>query len=248
MIIFLRKRTLYLMFGGLFFIGISLGAYKMAAHPEMKNWVEQRVVITHIETEEKVVALSFDDGPDPSYTPLVLDALKKHKVKGTFFVMGKRAEQNPLILQRIAAEGHEIGNHSYSHPDFNHKSRSFLLSEIEKTNQIVYRLTAQRPRLFRPPGGYLSYELVDLCKKEKLTIAYWSYIQDSKDWVNGKKARTISNYVIRHIKPGQIILLHDGCPNGRETARAADMIIESLQKEGYRFVTMSELIQMENSE
>ena len=119
-ILTIRKRTAGL---GLVFIlalmVLGITSYTMAKHPNMDSWKKERVLIDRVETDKKVVALTFDDGPDPQFTPPLLDVLKKHNARATFFVMGNKAEAHPQILKRMAAEGHEIGNHSYSHPDFN---------------------------------------------------------------------------------------------------------------------------------
>ncbi|MBO8159603.1 polysaccharide deacetylase family protein [Thermosyntropha sp.] len=246
MIIYIRKKTALFMFSSLLILGFSLGAFRLAVHPNMENWKKQRIVITGIETNEKVIALTFDDGPDTENTSLILDILKKHDAKATFFVLGQRAKKYPNLIKRMAEDGHEVGNHSFSHPDFNHKDRKSIREEIVKTNQIILRLTGKKPLFFRPPGGYLSYEMVDLVMKENMIIGYWSYIQDPKDW-QGRKGEDIAAYIINHIKPGQIIILHDGVPNGVETARALDIFIPKLKKEGYRFVTMTELIKAEKS-
>jgi peptidoglycan/xylan/chitin deacetylase (PgdA/CDA1 family) len=148
----------------------------------------------------------------------------------------------------MAAEGHEIANHSYSHKGFDSNKPEFFKEEIEKTNALISKITSQKPVLFRPPGGYLSDSLVDITKNEQLTIAYWTWQQDSKDWRNGTSAASIANHIIKNIHPGQIILLHDGCSNGFQTAKAADILLDKLTKEGYRFVTMSELIKLGNKE
>ena len=248
MILLLRKRRLGFMFTGLLFLGMSIGVFRLAIHPEMSQWKAQKLLITRVQTSDKVVALTFDDGPDPERTPVVLDKLRKYKVHATFFVMGRRAEQQAKLLQQMVAEGHEIGNHSYSHADFRNKSRSSLKDEIQRCNQTITRITAKKTTLFRPPGGFLSKDLVDLSHEEGMTVAYWSYQTDSKDWVNGKSAASIAQHVIRNIKPGQIILLHDGCPNGMQTAQAVTIILEDLKKQGYRFVTMSELMKLEKKE
>jgi peptidoglycan/xylan/chitin deacetylase (PgdA/CDA1 family) len=247
LIMLIRKQTagLYLV-SFLFMLLLLVTTYSLALHPNMENWRKEKVVIDEIKTNNKVVALTFDDGPDSRFTPMVLDILKKHEAQATFFVIGQRAQNHPQILKRIAAEGHEIGNHSFSHPDFNRIKKNDQLKEIKKTNNIIKELTGQTPRFLRPPGGYLSYDLITIAKQEKLLIGYWTYQQDSKDWHTRVKASTIANHVIRNVRPGQIIILHDGCPNSMETARATDLIISRLKADGYRFVTLSELIMLEN--
>lgn len=230
----------------LFIIGFSISAYKLTLHPNMENWKREKIVITEAHTDQKVLALTFDDGPDPVNTPLVLDFLSKHQAKATFFVLGQYAEKYPQIIKRMADEGHEIGNHSFSHPDFNRENSKSIQEQIKSTNQIIYSLTGNKPRFFRPPGGYLSYEMVDIVRKEKMLIGYWSYIQDPKDW-KGKKAEQIADYIKSHAQPGQIIILHDGGPNGEQTALALDILIPKLKQEGYQFVTLTELLEAEKS-
>lgn len=246
MLIYVRKKSAFFMLSCLFIICFSIGAYRLTLHPNMENWKREKIIITEVATDQKILALTFDDGPDPINTPLLLDFLKKHQVKATFFVLGKYAEKYPSIIKRMAEEGHEIGNHSFSHPDFNRENRQAIQEQIKKTNQIILSLTGSKPRFFRPPGGYLSYEMVDLVKEEKMIIGYWSYIQDPKDW-QGKKAEQIAGYIINHVKPGQIIILHDGGPNGGETALAVDILVPALKKEGYSFVTLTELTAAEKS-
>lgn len=194
------------------------------------------------------MVLTYDDGPDPRFTPLVLDILKKHHAHASFFILGKRAENHPEIVKRISKEGHEIANHSYSHADFNRINKAAMLQEIQTTNRIIHFITGKKPLWFRPPGGFLSYQLVEICRKENLTIAYWTYQQDSKDWRPGVGAQQIANHIIKRIKPGQIIILHDGAPNGMQTAQATDILLDDLEKQSYRCVTMSELMALANKE
>jgi len=247
MIIVGKKRTAAAIFSALIFMSLSLGAINLAVHPNMRQWIDNKQIITEVSTSERVIALTFDDGPDPINTPEILRHLKKYGAKATFFILGKKAERYPQIVQQIVKDGHEIGNHSYSHADFNNKSKDFIINEIRLTNDIIFRLTGQKCTLFRPPGGYLSDSLVnEIVPQENMQIAYWSYIQDSKDWVNGKSAKKIANYILKHIAPGQIIILHDGSSNGINTAKAVDYLLEELTKLDYQVVSVSELIKLEN--
>lgn len=248
MILLLKKKTLGFMFAGIFLLGF--GTYNVALHPNMNKWKQEKSVVTLVKTSEKAVALTFDDGPDPLRTPAVLDSLKKHNAHATFFVMGNRAEKQPDLLKKMSSQGHEIANHSYSHnySRFESNKADIFKDEIEKTNAIIKEITSQNPVLFRPPGGYLSDNLVELTKNEQLTIAYWTWQQDSKDWKPGNSGTSIANHIIKNIQPGQIILLHDGADNGLETAKAVDILLDKLTKDGYRFVTMSELIKLGNVE
>ncbi len=248
MFLVMRKRTAGMIFAGICFFGLSIGAYNFALHPNMHNWENQKLLIRQVKTDQKAVALTFDDGPDPVNTPALLEVLEKNNAKATFFVLGSRAEKQPDLIKKMAEAGHELGNHSYSHADFNGKSDEFILEEIKKTSDILCRLTGQTPEFFRPPGGYLSYAMVDLTKAEGLTIGYWTWQQDSKDWRDGTTAAQIAEHIKKNIAPGQIIVLHDGASNGEQTVKAMDILIPELNKQGYHFVTMSELLELENKE
>ncbi len=250
MILLFKKRTLGFMGTGIFLLCLSIGTFNVALHPNMNKWKQEKVVITMVKTSQKAVALTFDDGPDPERTPAVLDSLRKYNAHASFFVVGNRVEKQPQMLQKIAAEGHEIANHSYSHSysAFTSNKPEIFKEEIDKTTSLIEKITSQKPLLFRPPGGYLSDNLVNLIKTEQLTIAYWTWQQDSKDWKVGTSGAAIASHIIKNIQPGQIILLHDGANNGLETAKAVDILLDKLTKEGYQFVTMSELIKLGNME
>jgi Predicted xylanase/chitin deacetylase len=239
---------LSLILASLFLVGF--GTFNVALHPNMEKWKQDKLLITQVKTTQKAVALTFDDGPDPQRTPAVLASLQKHNVHATFFVVGCRAEKYPELLQQIAAQGHEIANHSYTHSyaAFKSNKTEVFQEELGKTNAIIKSLTGQTPSLFRPPGGYLSDNLVECTKQNQITIAYWSWQQDSKDWKNGNSGTSIANHIIQHIQPGQIILLHDGAENGLQTAQAVDLLLTRLMDEGYQFVTMSELIKLGDME
>ncbi|MDQ7093437.1 polysaccharide deacetylase family protein [Desulfosporosinus sp. PR] len=185
-------------------------------------------------TREKVVALTFDDGPDPIDTPAVLDILKEKGVRATFFVLGQAAQENPDLLKRLAKEGHEIGNHSFNH-DYRQQR---LLTEINRTDQEVYAATGTHTYFYRPPGGFLTKWQLESIKKNGQVVALWSV--DSKDWRNPGVNQIVKN-VLDNVFPGAIILLHDGGFQRTQTVKSLAKIIDSLQRQGYRFVTLSEL-------
>lgn len=189
-------------------------------------------------TKEKVVALTFDDGPDPNYTGLVLDVLQEKNVKASFFVLGENAKQNPELLLRISKEGHEIGNHGYSH---SYRSSQFV-QELAKAEQVIFDLLQQHTYFYRPPGGFVSKDVLQGVKAKDHLLTLWSV--DSKDWRN-PGASQIAQNVIGSSSPGAIILLHDGGERREQTAEALKIIIDRLRNDGYRFVTLSELKRFE---
>ncbi len=240
LLIFPRRK---LLLTGVVLLFIIVGfAFARAKHPRMDDWQAAGQVVCRFKTAEKAVALTFDDGPNPEATPAILKTLAEHQAQATFFVVGTQLEAYPELAGQIAAAGHELGNHSSRHADFNQLDHDAMRSDIKSVNDKLEALTGQPCRWLRPPGGYLSVDLVDNIAPELgLTIGYWSYEQDSKDWQGGRSGETIADYVIRHIAPGQIILLHDGGGNGKETARAVALILDTLTQAGYRFLTLSEM-------
>ena len=189
--------------------------------------------------EEKLIALTFDDGPHPKETHEILDVLDKDNVKGTFFGVGKHANWYSKPLIRASKEGHEIGNHTFSHPDISNLSSYDIKKEIHDCEDILVKLTGKKPTLFRPPyGSYSEDELSKIARESGYKIILWTTI-DAKDWKNPPSAQ-ISNIIVNKVQNGDIILLHDyGTEN---TVKALDVIIPTMMKKGYRFVTVSELI------
>ena len=185
-------------------------------------------------TQEKIVALTFDDGPDPIDTPDVLNILKEKNVRATFFVLGKAAQENPDLLKQLVMEGHEIGNHSFTH-DYQQRS---LIKEIDQTDQTVFAATGTHTYFYRPPGGFLSKYQLDTIKKNGQMVALWSV--DSKDWRNPGIKQIVDN-VMKNIFPGAIILMHDGGYQRGQTVKALGPIIDALRQSGYRLATLSEL-------
>lgn len=193
--------------------------------------------------EVKQIALTFDDGPDPRFTPQILDVLHRKGVKATFFVVGARAKKFPALMRRMHQEGHLIGNHSFSHPNFHNHSVKQFQTEILRTEKIVQLTVGYRPKLIRPPYGEVEEEQVKWAKRNGYTLVNWNV--DSQDWKGLDKDKVKSN-VIGTAGPGSIILHHSGGGVGSNltgTIQALPEIIDALQAQGYHFVDLAELLQ-----
>lgn len=191
---------------------------------------------------DKVISISFDDGPHPEYTNEILDILKTYNIKATFFVLGLHAEKYPDVIQRIVDEGHEIGNHSYSHIDMKKSNKKLIKSELEKTQNIIYSITNIKPTVFRPPYGNYNQNVLDEANLSNLQLILWTYYQDSKDWSN-PGVEVIVNTTLSNIQNGDIILFHDYIyKKESHTVDALKIIIPDLLNDGFNFVTISELM------
>jgi len=208
-------------------------------------------VINKMNTEKKAVVLSFDDGPNAIYTHEVLKILKEKKIKATFFLLGKNIVGNELLVRQMQVEGHSIGNHSYSHPNFLLVLPSRIKGEIENTQKEIEKIVGQRNDLFRAPyGNYNNPFLMDYLSKNGYTVIGWSV--DPSDYKETDPEKIVTE-VLKQVTPGAIILLHDG-PEGIEkgetfsreaTVKALPEIIDNLRKQGYSFLTIPELIMEE---
>lgn len=199
------------------------------------------VVLRGPETENKV-ALTFDDGPDPRFTPQILDVLSEYGVQATFFVMGARAEANPELTRRIIDEGHIVGNHTYFHPNLVEEGDvATLRTEVSRTEDALADIIGYRTKLFRAPYGFLYNELVEALGEMDYTVVGWSV--DSLDWRERPAEETAYN-VISNSGPGSVILMHDGAESDGDrtsTVEALRQIIPALQEQGLEFVTVPEL-------
>ena len=186
------------------------------------------------------IALTFDDGPHPVYTPKILDLLDKYQIKATFFVVGTNAEYYKNTLMEIVKRGHEIGNHTFSHAIIKDKSIRDIKDEIEACRNAVYDICGENTVLFRPPGGLMSdIKAEDTELFESYDIILWSI--DTMDWAHNKPEK-IAEYVINNTKSGDIILMHDYIGKDSPTPDALEIIIPLLLEKGYEFVTVGELI------
>lgn len=200
-------------------------------------------VIKHVKTREKAIALTFDDGPDPRYTPVIVSELQKYGAKGTFFVIGSKAQRHLDLIKLLDQSGNEIGNHTFSH----RLTRRLQPSEIINCDDIIYSITHKHTLLFRPPGGYISKEIIDSASETKERVVMWSWDEDSRDW-SKPGVQKIVRRVIDHLHPGDIILFHDGGGNRRQTIEALPIILEGIKEQGYRFKTVSELLKSEEKQ
>lgn len=184
----------------------------------------------------KYVALTFDDGPSSSNTPKTLDMLRKYGVHATFFVLGSRIKGNEALLRRMAGEGHEIGNHSYSHKRLTSLSLDAVEHELLRTNNLVYAACGVTPTLVRPPYGSRNERMLNRLAETGFPCVLWSI--DPEDW-KATDARAVRDHVVARAKNGSIILMHD---LKSTSVAAAELIIRDLLAKGYVFLTVSELL------
>lgn len=209
--------------------------------------MEKKVYFNGSAKEGKQVALTFDDGPDAIVTPKILDILKENEIKATFFLLGDRAEAHPEIARRIVEEGHAIGNHSWSHPNFKELSMDEAMKQVMDTQEELNDIIGYRPSLFRPPYGALDEDKVEAIQNKDLAIVNWSV--DTMDW-SGVPAQEIMRIIHNQLKPGGIILQHSA--NGQNhlanTIEALTLLIPDLKNQGYSFVTVPDLLHLPESQ
>lgn len=185
------------------------------------------------------IALTFDDGPHPRYTAQILDILDKYNIKATFFVIGINVKNYPDAMANVIKRGHEIGNHTFSHPHVSCLNPGTLKSEVEQCESTVYELTDHKTKLFRPPEGFIDADVRTVLRDLDYKVILWDI--DTKDWANAKP-EDISNYVIENIASGDIILMHDYIAHNSPTPDALNLFLPVLLEQGYKFVVVSELI------
>ena len=206
----------------------------------------RRETIYRVKTKQKIVALTFDDGPSPEWTPKILDELKKANIKATFFMIGHHVKKYPEVARRVAAEGHTIGNHTYAHSVIFYYTPEEVEEEIKYTELIVKEVTGQRTKFFRPPKAWIMNTMKDKVKSMGYEVILWSL--NSKDWVTFDDKYMV-RYILRNIRNGDILLFHDSGGvfkteggNRCETVSAIPLLAEKLKERGFKFVTVDELL------
>ena len=200
---------------------------------------ELKCVYKCAETDEKVIALTFDDGPSAKYTEEILDILDENGAKATFFVIGENAENYPELIDAELSRGHEIGCHTFSHKHMSSLCEGELEEEIKSTEIVLNEHSGYTLKLFRPPEGVLTKENIKIISDMGYDMILWSI--DTRDWEHKSKENIVEN-VMKNVECGSIVLFHDFIGNNSNTPAALRELLPKLKAEGYEFVTVSELI------
>ena len=202
--------------------------------------------VTQVPLPQKVVALTFDDGPNPPFTDQIVEYLHGAHVRATFFVVGKAVQAHPDSVRREVLYGDAIGNHTWDHAHLVLLTKAHVERELDDAEEAVVRATGERPTLFRPPFGAREFLVLRIARERGYRIIMWSVPLPS-DWTNPSPA-VIAQRVLKYVKNGSIIVLHDGNKgvygNRANTVAATKLIVESLKQQGYSFVTVPELLRL----
>lgn len=202
----------------------------------------QGVSFSSVRNDGNYIALTFDDGPHPRNTPRLLDILRQRNIKATFYVIGKSVNLYPEIARRIVAEGHEIGNHTYNHPNLTRLSNSKVREELNITREAIIRATGVKPRTMRPPYGALRTNQRQMIKSEYgYPTILWDV--DPLDWKRPGTA-VVKSRILNGTRSGSIVLAHD---LHSTTVDAMPTTLDALLAKGFRFVTVSQLLAMKQT-
>ncbi len=184
----------------------------------------------------KYVVLTFDDGPDPVYTPLILDVLAKYDAKATFFEVGRNVVKHPALTKRIHAAGHSVQNHTWTHADLRPLSAASFRQQITPTDEAIRAQTGLTPACLRPPYGGMNPTVTKRAKALGKDLVVWD--TDSRDWTRPGTAAIVKR-VLAGVKNGSVILMHDGGGNRSQTVAALPAILHTLKARGYGFRTVT---------
>ena len=201
---------------------------------------ENKLVFKSNSNDQMKIAITFDDGPHPRKTEKILNILDQFDVKATFFVIGVNVNNYPNVIKKVLSNGHELGKHTYSHKVLKSLAIDKIQSELYDTEDALYKLCMYKPTLLRPPCGLYDSNLVKVAKENAYKIVLWTV--DTKDWAH-ESVNSIVKNVLENVKSGDIILFHDYISGVDNTPEALKIIIPKLQEMGYKFVTVSELLQ-----
>jgi peptidoglycan-N-acetylglucosamine deacetylase len=192
------------------------------------RWLPMRLVLTTAPSADRALYLSFDDGPHPDYTPRLLDLLAAHDARASFFLLGEEVERHPDIVERIVAEGHLLGNHSWNHPNFTRIDWREQLAQIEATDRVLERFDGRSEHVFRPPSGHFTPSLVARFALRKRGIAYWSY--DSLDYQHRPTEALVGTLRADPPRAGDVVLMHD---DNHATLQALERLLPEWRAAGF---------------
>lgn len=221
-----------------FLFGVMIGLYKLMNSTTIQLAGE---IVNHVDTQKKVVALTFDDGPT-EHTAEILEILAEREVSATFYLIGEQLAQYPEEAQNIVTAGHQLGNHSYTHQRMVFKSPEFVAAELEKTTELLQAAGYQGEVTFRPPYGKKLVVLPFYLAKNNIKTIMWD-LDPLQTLPATATSQEVSEFVVTHAQPGSIILIHPWYGEENASRDAIPLIIDSLKNEGYEFVTVNELLE-----
>ena len=196
-------------------------------------------VYRSVATDKKQIALTFDDGPHPTLTPRILEILAKYNVTATFFMVGQNVFNYPEAARAVIEAGHEVGNHTFTHPHIANLNEKAIFDEIGRCEDALEELCEYRPHILRTPQGAMTPSLEKCLLEDDYILVLWSL--DTRDWENKSTAHIVRT-VLDRVQPGDIILMHDYIGHNSKTPEALEKIIPILLSQGYEFVTVSALL------
>jgi peptidoglycan/xylan/chitin deacetylase (PgdA/CDA1 family) len=247
----LRRRLLLVLAGVLALVLCGFAGYELFEQPTNQLFGH---TVTRGPSNQRVVALTFDDGPNPPYTNRILDVLQQQHVHATFFLVGRAVQAYPSVVQREIREGHAVGNHTWDHPHLIVMRPSNIRSTLQRTDDAIYAAAHVRTHLMRPPFGARDWIVLQQARKLGYTVVMWS-VPLARDW-EYPPARVIAQRVVPRVADGSIVVLHDGnrgqlcaikhlnphvCDRTQDI-EATRLIVQELKARGFRFVTIPQLI------
>lgn len=206
--------------------------------------------VTRVPLHQKIVALTYDDGPNPPYTNEIVDYLHAQHLVATFFVVGRAVEAHPEVVRLEVADGNALGNHTWDHAHLVLETSRHIARELSLTDAAIVKATGVHTRLFRPPFGARDYAVINVARRMGYQVIMWS-VPLPRDWQN-PSPNVIRDRVLPYVRDGSIIVLHDGnrgrTGNREATVQATRLIVQALETQGYRFVTVPELIKLGRAE
>lgn len=235
------RRGTVVVLGILLGLGFAALVYQASSGLEVHAAASSAIptVLRSVHIQRPEIALTFDDGPDPANTPKLLAALREHHVHATFFVLGSQVRRYPGLTEEISREGNELADHGMSHRSLVAMRPTKIAYELQATADLIRELSGQPPAFMRPPYGSLNQVVVQKAHDLHMTVVLWTI--DTRDWM-GLSPGSIVNTVLSQLRPGSIVLMHDGGGPRSKTVQAVAALLDDLSARGYRAVTMENLL------